>query len=270
MLRALVGMSALALVAICAATVASAETVQVRPNAGRGDTVTVAPVSGAGSGAAPASASSDRYAANDSPAANPNPQLVQPPTPKESAMSAVDVKQIVETVLRNVEMPPSEKYSAYAYGAYVARQLDAKDASALIIENFRSLPASLAASFLDGVLDHVSIPHLNDALFAALPQAADVTAGGTIVRFLADRTRMPRLSVVTRLISEMQLTTDPHVQNVTAYAIFKALGNRHSAISSAQTAEDKIVDALLDSVLGDVSQNVLSEYARGLLQRCRQ
>ena len=64
MLRAfLVGMSALALAAICAATMARAETLQVRPNnPGRGDTVTIAPASGAGSGAAPASAPSNPYA----------------------------------------------------------------------------------------------------------------------------------------------------------------------------------------------------------------
>ena len=186
-----------------------------------------------------------------------------------SAMGVVDVNQIIETVIRNDQKPPSEEYSAYAFGAEVARQLDPNTATVLIVESFRSLPASLAASFLNGVLDHFSMPGLTDALFAALPQAAEVSAGGTIVRFLVDRAGVPSLSLVTRLISDMQRATDPNVQNVTAFAIWKMLGDRHSTISTPETEQDKIVDVLIDSVLNRVPQKGLSEYTRSLLQRCR-
>jgi len=80
---------ALALAVTCAATMARAETLQVRPNnPGRGDTVTIAPASGAGSGAAPASAPSNPYANSPYSAPPSNPTVMVRPPPDYRANAA--------------------------------------------------------------------------------------------------------------------------------------------------------------------------------------
>jgi hypothetical protein len=183
-----------------------------------------------------------------------------------NTMSPPEVDQIIRAVIRDDIEPPSNDYSVYDYGAEVARSLNQTSASSLIIESLRSLPASLAESFLEGVLDRVSILNLQDILFVALPQVSEITSAATIVQFLIERSAMARPALAMRLLSDIQRTREPHVQNVYAYAILTTLGDRKPVDLTDPVVRQQ--DAQIQKALEAVPRDKLTDYARGLLERC--
>jgi hypothetical protein len=185
-------------------------------------------------------------------------------------MTAV-VEQIISNVLKNDADPPSDDYSAYDYGARATRGFDEMSASLLIIESFRRLPASLAESFIEGILDQIPVLQLNDTLFSALPQVCDVTSAATIARLVASRGRIPRLNILMRLFSGMRQTAHEHEQNAYAYAIWTTLGDRHSTDGTVVpvSRENAIIDGLIEDMLDPKSRVALTDYSRGTLERCR-
>ena len=187
------------------------------------------------------------------------------------AMSAKDAKQIVEIVARFDSQPPSQDYSERDFGAGVGRTIDAATAPLLVTESFKALPASLVEPFLEGVLDHVSVPNLNEVLLAVLPEADDVSSGAVIVRFLLLRTQMPRLAIITRLISQIESAGNFQPQANIAFAIWTMLGDTPADphASPQDKAEYRKIQVLLEGLLKERSPVVLTDYARGLLQRCR-
>src|SRR5262249_55436869 len=134
-------------------------------------------------------------------------------------MSGVDVGLLVQRALENDLNPPSEDYDTYEFAASIARGMDGESAASLISASLEILPASLAESFLDGILDNVSVRSLNETLFAVLPRVRELTSAAVIVHLLARRGQVGRVEIVQRLLAGIDSRRYQDAQDAYAYGL---------------------------------------------------
>jgi hypothetical protein len=178
-------------------------------------------------------------------------------------MSGVDVSMLVQRVLENDLNPPSEDYDTYEYAASIARGIDDESASLLIRAGLEALPASLAESFLDGILDNVSVGSLNETLFAVLPRVRELTSAGVVVHLLVHRCHIGRVEIVKRLLAGINSRRNQDAQDAYAYALLIAAGQK----TEENPVREAINDDQVRSLISTFSKSGLTAYSRAIFDR---
>ena len=93
---------------------------------------------------------------------------------------------IVAELLAFDECPPDAEYSPFEHGERVGSEISPSEAGILILECWKSLPGTLAASFLEGLLEATNIESLDLILLDSIRSSQEVGSVGAIVNLLRD------------------------------------------------------------------------------------
>ena len=130
------------------------------------------------------------------------------------------IKRIVDAVIQNDLAPPSAEYSTHDYGNNIARSLTPDGAALLVSACLKSLPGSLAATFLDGVLESIEVPQLEHVLLTSLSHTSEVSSAGPIVDWLIAHCDLGPGDIAKKMLYAIHNTTDAQAQNTHAYALW--------------------------------------------------
>ncbi len=187
-------------------------------------------------------------------------------------MTQMNVREVVESVLRRDLDPPSEDYGPYDYGLTIGRTLPPDMLGSLIVECLTFLPATLAASFIEGLLDVEGIlkrndlPELVDAIFGTFPSSREVSSSSTIVELLTKKFSVHPTELIKNLLDHLMDNHDHHRQDRLAYAIYFSMGmDANNRSLTRRTHGNLEVNALIETAL---ASSMLSNYAREILLSC--
>ena len=182
-------------------------------------------------------------------------------------MSEAEVRFVVRSVLQYDLAPPSGDYSSYDYGVSVGQKLDPEAVVPLIIECLIALPSGLAESFIEGVLEGATVPHLEDPLIDVVSRVREVSSAGVVVDLLVGQCGVRPTELATRLLTRMRDPTDPNQQNRLAYAVYSTFRrDTGGGATPSGSTQEGVLDCLIEEVAASAT---LTDYARDILNSCR-
>ncbi|GIW99332.1 MAG: hypothetical protein KatS3mg111_2665 [Pirellulaceae bacterium] len=134
----------------------------------------------------------------------------------------MNVDATIRELLSFDSEPPNEDYSPLEHGEQLGSGLSPGVARELVIACWQSLPATLAETFLEGLLEKASINEPVATMLQCLENAREVSSASSIVRILRRKYNVSSEKIVEYAVTRLGSATDKAVQDRLAYAILSA------------------------------------------------
>jgi hypothetical protein len=179
-----------------------------------------------------------------------------------------DIQAVIETILRDDAEPPDENYSPVEFAATLARSLSRDEVRELIRAAIRRLPASLAASILEGVSSFAANALDPQLLFDTISSGRQVESAGAVVQFIVSTFSVAPDDVAAELFRRLDRASESEVQNRYSFGLWTLFCGETLLI-----AENKVVGHLVSPADEEIGRQLLrrdfSQYAKEVLRECQ-
>ncbi len=177
------------------------------------------------------------------------------------------IAETIDAVLKCDGDPPDDDYSPAEFAMSIASRMSVSEVRELACAAFNRLPASLAHSFLDGLLSSKAEAMSSNALYAQIGTGRQVDTTSVIVHLLVSRYGITPDDVAVELLRRLEKETAHEVQDRLAYGIWMLFNSETLLLR-----EGKLIGFLVSPVnqsLGlQLRRNDLSNYAKETLFSC--